>query len=346
MRKLNLWAGSWLAIVTFGLVGCAAPESDSNYIDEGYDSGVEGVVPAGEADRWRADPPFPVGELLPELAGYGDSSETNHSPGMRFPIQDAPAYSRVVLYAYNGGTNAPQAYPWRDTYCEKAHNGDSGASTCGKQGTGVHHGIDILPSTRSNDVHPMLSATAGTVSSIGSFSVNVNGDDGKKYQYLHGLSVAVGEGQRVSAGTKIANVGNNMGGAATVVHLHFGIRVPTSSGFMWVNPYPASVDAYERLIGANTVATKSDIYFEGSTGVVSGWGCDPARPTSSTNVVITAGFFPAFTIPVARVQANRPSSAAVNAACGGGTGHGFVLRVGPEFQSLYIASRAESFNGR
>src|SRR5690606_9414724 len=67
----------------------------------------------------------PPGDLV-EGSGQGRVDDTVYAPGMRFPIENAPAYANSQVYNPGGylGPAGGQcdavnySYPWRDNYCE------------------------------------------------------------------------------------------------------------------------------------------------------------------------------------------------------------------------------------
>lgn len=90
--------------------------------------------------------------------------------------------------------------------------------------------------------------------------VVIEGSDGKRYSYAHLQSIAVKEGQTISAGTNIGKVGAT--GDATGPHLHFSlISAPVNGVRQWMDPAPffaslAAQGANFNLLGAwgNAVA--------------------------------------------------------------------------------------------
>ena len=112
----------------------------------------------------------------------------------------------------------------------------AGAYTSGygpRWGT-FHHGIDIAGPVGT----PIYSVMNGTVINSGPASgygnwIRIRHDDGSMAVYGHMVSLDVSVGQRVSAGQKIAGMGNE--GHSTGSHLHFEIH-PTGNGA--VDPIP------------------------------------------------------------------------------------------------------------
>lgn len=198
----------------------------------------------------------PPGDL--EAGSNGLEDWTDYVPGMRFPIESAPAYANSQVYGAGGlhgppgvgGTCDPSNYtmPWRDNYCEpRAH-----AMPLCPSGTG-HQGQDIRPASCEKGIHAVVSADAGTVTHIGSYSVSIVSADGTRHRYLHMdmANLAVSLHQSVSRGQRIGFVSNDFGGTPTSIHLHYDIQ-QVLEGFaqpVYVSPYMALVHAYQRLLG-------------------------------------------------------------------------------------------------
>ncbi len=195
----------------------------------------------------------PGGGSLRNDAGRVDSNV--YAPGMRFPIETAPAYANSQIYGH-GGYMGPgggecddrnYAYPWHDNYCEER----SWTMPLCPSGRG-HQGQDIRPATCRDNHYWVVATEAGTVTNIGSYSVYVTADDGTRFDYLHMHegSVAVTRGQRVSKGQRLGRVSDNMGSTATTVHLHFNIKQNYSGlGSVYVPTYMSLVRSYEELVG-------------------------------------------------------------------------------------------------
>jgi len=198
----------------------------------------------------------PPGDL--EAGSNGLEDWTDYVPGMRFPIESAPAYANSQVYGAGGlhgppgvgGTCDPSNYtmPWRDNYCEpRAH-----AMPLCPSGTG-HQGQDIRPASCEKGIHAVVSADAGTVTHIGSYSVSIVSADGTRHRYLHMdmANLAVSLHQSVSRGQRIGFVSNDFGGTPTSIHLHYDIQ-QVLEGFaqpVYVSPYMALVNSYQRLLG-------------------------------------------------------------------------------------------------
>lgn len=195
----------------------------------------------------------PPGQL--ESGSAGRQDETVYVPGMRFPIEVAPAYPNSQVYGHGGylgpggGQCDPEnySYPWYDNYCEPR---DWDMPLC-PSGTG-HQGQDIRPSTCTDAVHWAVAAESGTISGIGSFSVSLMSDSGTRHRYLHMKMnrLAVSRGQRVAKGDRLGLVSNDFGGTPTTIHLHYDLnRNVDGVGAAYVPTYMSLVRSYEELIG-------------------------------------------------------------------------------------------------
>lgn len=221
------------------------------------------VVPPPEPATW---PHEPGGDLYPG-SGTGATDPTLWAPDMRFPIETAPAFANSQVYGY-GGYMAPgpggqcdsrnYAYPWRDNFCE-TRSWTNGLCPAGKG----HQGQDIRPATCVKKVHWVVAAETGTVTSIGSYTVFIQGESGRIYRYLHmdmdGVRALIHEGQAVARGQHIGKVSADFGGAATTIHLHFEVKAPVTTGgstaVIFVPVYSSLTDSYGRLLNTATPET-------------------------------------------------------------------------------------------
>lgn len=193
----------------------------------------------------------PAGELVPG-SGRGRPDMTSYAPGMRFPIESAPAYANSQVWGV-GGNSGPsgsqcdarnRSYPWHDNYCESR----SWDMPMCPSGTG-HQGQDIRAATCQDNVHWAVAAATGRITNVGSYSVYLMGDDGTRYDYLHMRSVQVAVGARVVRGDRVGRVSNNFGGTATTIHLHFNLnRAVSGFGTVYAPTYGALIEAYQRLL--------------------------------------------------------------------------------------------------
>ncbi|MBC8073735.1 MAG: M23 family metallopeptidase, partial [Deltaproteobacteria bacterium] len=235
-----------------------------------------------------AGEPFyaPVGELVPG-SGEGAADATVYAPGMRYPVRDAPSYPNSQVWGH-GGNEGPggsqcdvenYSYPWHDNYCESR----SWDMPLCPSGVG-HQGQDIRASTCDAGAHPFVASRAGTVTSIGSYSVYVTADDGQRFDYLHGSNIAVSEGQGVEREQLIGNVSNEFGGTATTVHLHFNIKQDVAGlGFVFVNPYMSLVASYEELTGLGSEPPGGPVDAVDCTSI-RGWAQDPDVPDQPVEI--------------------------------------------------------------
>jgi murein DD-endopeptidase MepM/ murein hydrolase activator NlpD len=195
---------------------------------------------------------------LPAGTGTGVRTNTIFAPGMRYPIEAAPAYPNSQVYGRGGYLGpggglcdaANYAYPWRDNFCEKR---DRSTPACAS-GRG-HQGQDIRAMDCKNAVHWVVAVEEGVITKVGSFSVNLKGTSGREYIYLHMRmrDLAVSQGQQVRRGQRLGKVSDDFGGSPTSIHLHFEIRANVAlpgqpAGFRKVPPYTSLVDSYKRLL--------------------------------------------------------------------------------------------------
>ncbi|MEZ4473308.1 MAG: peptidoglycan DD-metalloendopeptidase family protein [bacterium] len=206
---------------------------------------------AANAQEFRYDPP---GQLVAG-SGQGRVDDRVYVPGMRFPIEQGPAFANSQVWGH-GGLNGPgggqcdaanYAYPWRDNYCETRQ---WDMPLC-PAGTG-HQGQDIRPSTCENRRHRTVAAEDGVISSIGTYSVSLMADRGTLHRYLHmdPASLAVREGQRVRRGDPMGLVSNAFGDTPTTIHLHYDLQQNVNGmGRVFVPTYLSLVRSYEELLG-------------------------------------------------------------------------------------------------
>lgn len=204
----------------------------------------------------------PPGKLV-SGSGTGRVDTKVYAPGMRFPIEKAPAYANSQVWGH-GGSSGPGggqcdvenfSYPWWDNYCETR----SWTMPLCPAGKG-HQGQDIRAASCTKNVHSTVATTDGKISSIGTYSVYLTGNDGTVYRYLHMGSLAVATGQSVTKGQLMGKVSNEFGGTPTTVHLHFDLEQNVSGvGKVFVPPYMSLVESYQALVGP--VVPKLDAKF-------------------------------------------------------------------------------------
>lgn len=227
--------------------------------------------------RAAAADPFsyrPAGELLPG-SGEGRVDDMVYAASMRFPLEEGPAFANSQVYS-KGGSAGPAggqcdadnyAYPWRDNYCELR----SWDMPLCPSGTG-HQGQDVRPATCEAGRHWVVAVVDGTITSVGSYSVYLTGEDGTRYDYLHMSDVQVSPGQDVSRGERIGRVSNVFGGTPTTIHLHFNVRQSVSGvGVVYVPPYTSLVASYEALLNK---PPEGALETAGCSGIA-GWARDP-----------------------------------------------------------------------
>ncbi len=249
----------------------------------------------------------PAGDLK-SGSGTGLKTSKNYMPGIRFPIEKAPAYLNSQVYMpggmHGGGggqcSGVNYAYPWRDNYCEKR----SWKMPLCPAGKG-HQGQDMRPASCKDNTWWCVAAEAGTITSIGSYTVYLKGVSGTTHRYLHMQmsALAIKKGQKVSKGQKLGRVSNDFGGTSTTIHLHYDVQQYVSGvGTVFVSPYNALVAAYKTLIGqgsscnASACAAKSKCGSWGKCGGFSSacdetgtrkrtctkWACAGGKCVSST----------------------------------------------------------------
>jgi murein DD-endopeptidase MepM/ murein hydrolase activator NlpD len=271
-RFALILAGSLLALTACspGDSGSSSSSSSSSSSAPASDSGASSSPPPSSAPPPSAAPPAssgptpasftynPPGQL--QAGGAGVTDATNYDPGIRFPIEQAPAYPNSQVWGH-GGMNGPggdqcdavnYAYPWSDDFCEtRSYSTPMCPSSNG------HQGDDIRPSTCEAAVHPAVAVEDGVISQIGTYTVYLSGNSGRLYLYLHmqmnKLKVSVGD--HVSRGQELGLVSDNFGSSSTTIHLHFEIKeaVTLAGQSITTNvpPYSSLIDAYQRLLSGH-----------------------------------------------------------------------------------------------
>jgi murein DD-endopeptidase MepM/ murein hydrolase activator NlpD len=194
----------------------------------------------------------PAGKLV-NGSGKGRVDATVYAPNMRFPMESGPAFANSQVWGHGGneGPGGEQcdvenfSYPWHDNYCETR---DWDMPLC-PAGNG-HQGQDIRAASCKKDIHWVVAAVDGTITSVGSYSVYLTAADGTRYDYLHMSNVQVKEGQKVTREQRLGKVSNQFGGSPTTVHLHFNIRQNVAGvGSVYVPTYMSLVSSYEDFLG-------------------------------------------------------------------------------------------------
>jgi uncharacterized protein (TIGR03382 family) len=203
----------------------------------------------------------PPGDLS-SGSGTGLHETTVFAPGMRFPMEQAPAYANSQVWGRGGsqGGGGSQcdvqnfSYPWRDNYCE-SRSWDMPLCPTGKG----HQGQDLRAATCQKGIHWVVAADDGMITNIGSYSVYLAAGDGTRYEYLHMGDVAVRVGDRVARGQRLGKVSNEFGGTPTTVHLHLNIRQNVEGvGLVYVSPYMSLVRSYQALLGIPSMEPGAD----------------------------------------------------------------------------------------
>lgn len=216
---------------------------------------------------------LPPGDLIPG-SGEGRADDTVYVPGMRFPIESAPAYPNSQVYM-NGGYLGPGggqcdavnfSYPWRDNYCE-TRQWDMPLCPSGNG----HQGQDIRGATCEKSVHTIVSSVDGEVTSIGTYSLYITAADGTRHDFLHSDNITVSVGDTVTRGQPISRVSNEFGGTPTSVHLHFNLRQNVSGvGNVYVPPYTSLIESYYELVGPPVPPVSGSLDQVDCAGI-SGW---------------------------------------------------------------------------
>lgn len=251
------------------------------------------LIPSSISSAALAGEPFeyePVGALL-DGSGQGATDEVVYAPGMRFPMEEGPAFANSQVYMYGGylGPAGGQcdvenySYPWRDNYCE-IRSWDMPLCPSGEG----HQGQDIRPGTCDDGVHWNVSTVDGTITNIGSYSVYVTAADGTRYDFLHGSGNVVSSGQSVARGERLNNVSNEFGGTSTTIHTHFNIKQDVAGiGFIFVSPYLSLVTSYEELF--DIVGTGVGALESSDCMALEGWAWDEGNPDVAAQVQLSFG---------------------------------------------------------
>ena len=169
----------------------------------------------------------PAGTLV-SGSGTGRVDSKIYAPGMRFPIEKAPAYANSQVWGTRWQQRARRGSVRRRELqlplvgqllrdAELDH-----AALPLRQGPPRARKFRAASCTKN--VHSTSATTDGKISSIGTYSVYLTGNDGTVYRYLHMGSVAVSTGATVKPGQLLGKVSNEFGGTPTTVHLHFDLE--------------------------------------------------------------------------------------------------------------------------
>ena len=253
------------AVVLLSVFLCACGLFKNNNIPEDIDSsegsqiGGKPNAPINEEQNAQPAWEFKSVGTLQDPNGVGFSENRNYLPGIRFPLEQAPAFANSQVFGV-GGMNGPAGsqcntanynYPWWDTFCESR----SRSSSLCKTGKG-HQGLDIRPSTCKDAIHWAVAAEDGVITHIGSYTVFLRGKHTRNtYRYMHLKMdrLSVKRFDTVKRGQKLGLVSNDFGKTKTTIHLHFDVQqsVQLSNGeveTVYVPPYTALTNAYGRLL--------------------------------------------------------------------------------------------------
>lgn len=197
---------------------------------------------------------------------WGDCAFTGRSP-RHVRAKGAPYVCKVNgrPLVFDEGAGANYRYPWRDNFCE--HRRFRVGQCPGGEG---HQGQDIRPSfckkfNAGADrceayQQDAVAAADGMIlrpRKQESVLLFVNSADAHlRLRYMHMSPKALDaddmlSGRRVKRGEVLGSVGNyDEYERGTTYHLHFDMQVPTSIGYVFVNPYMTLVASYEHLLGA------------------------------------------------------------------------------------------------
>jgi murein DD-endopeptidase MepM/ murein hydrolase activator NlpD len=194
------------------------------------------------------------GDLIPG-SGQGVTGTDVFYPGMRFPIEQAPAFAGSQLYGVGGlkgrdGDSCDDAnytYPWRDNFCELRK---TDLAMCA---SGGHQGQDLRPATCRANYYWAVAAEDGVIAQVGRFGVTLQTASGTLYRYVHlnTSDLAVHEMQKVSRGDRIGKISNNWVDRLPI-HLHFDIKDAVKIGereeVVFMPPYTSLVQSYKTLL--------------------------------------------------------------------------------------------------
>jgi murein DD-endopeptidase MepM/ murein hydrolase activator NlpD len=194
---------------------------------------------------------------------WGDCDHTGRTPS-GVHSKGAPYRCRVNDKPLVFDESKNYAYPWRDNFCE--HRWFFVGQCPGGMG---HQGQDIRPGEcyfRNEGAdrceayhHDVVAVRTGMVlrnpmQEAVILYVNAPGEH-LRFRYLHMHPKMLDQdnvlsGRELREGEVIGKVGNyDRRDNGTTYHLHFDVQVPTQDGWVFINPYPMLVTAYERLIG-------------------------------------------------------------------------------------------------
>jgi len=198
---------------------------------------------------------MPPGDLLPD-SGKGIANSAVFYPGIRFPLEQGPAYGNSHFYGVGGMQgrdgdscdHSNYSYPWRDNFCEFRK---SDLPLCQ---SGGHFGQDLRPATCRANYYWAVAVDDGVIAQIGRFSVTLQTASGTLYRYVHlNMSdLAVHELKKVSRGDRIGKVSNSWVNDRLPMHLHFDVKDSIMIGnkpeVVFIPPYTSLVESYVKLM--------------------------------------------------------------------------------------------------
>jgi hypothetical protein len=251
---------------------------------------------SASAQGFTYNPPGTLVTVGTTESGEGRVDDTVYAPGIRFPIELAPAYANSQVYGH-GGLYGPSgtaecdaenyAYPWWDNYCE-IRDWDMPLCPAGKG----HQGQDIRPATCARATYWAVAVDDGTITTIGTWWLYMTDVNGTHHEYMHmePSSIVVREGDTVTRGQRLGRISNAFGGTPTTNHLHYAINQNlTGYGHVYVPPYLSLVQSYEALLAeggppCETIPREGGIVDDTSVCFV------PYGPPSSWRYVNGSGF--------------------------------------------------------
>jgi len=196
---------------------------------------------------------------------WGDCYHKGRVPRPRFKGQAYRCRSNTKALVYDEGFGENYTYPWRDNFCETrdlqvgqcpggvGHQGqDIRPARCAKRNEGADRcrpGQDKIVAVREGEIFR-------TKGQDGAYLIVNERNEHFRVRYMHMVPARMDadglvHGRHELEGEVIGLMSNYQdypGG--TSLHLHFDMQVFTPDGWIWVNPYPTLITAYERLIGA------------------------------------------------------------------------------------------------
>jgi len=288
---LGVWVALGMGLIAAFAPGAASakclytnPEAPLTLPDTGKPAPIAKVEPDKPAIpptvTTALNPGFayhPPGDLLAQDKGRGRVGDRRvYAPNIIFPIKidkrseptppGGHAFMNSQIWNFGGWGYGKVKGPGgsectasnfnpslqRDNFCE-VRGWDMPMCPSG-QG---HQGQDIRPPSCADNKWEVVAVVDGTItSSTKSTQVELKGEDGTLYEYLHmhPASIKVERGQKVKQGQVLGRVSNYMGGTpSTTRHLHFNIEQTVSidgdTDRVYVPPYTSLIAAYRRAKG-------------------------------------------------------------------------------------------------